>query len=74
VEAAIRRLVRHSRTAQEGKTKLATSAAIPTAMNSQPASSVEPSEWANQPLMATPTPAKVHAAGQGFWTSHTQSS
>jgi len=51
-----------SRAAQEGITRATRSAATPIARNSHPARSVDPSERANHPFMATPTPARAKAA------------
>ena len=51
-----------SRAAQEGMTRATRSAATPIARKSQPAASVDPSERANHPFMAMPTPANAKAA------------
>jgi len=48
--------------AQEGATSATRSAATPMARNNHPAASLDPSDRANHPFMATPTPAARAAA------------
>src|ERR1700730_2590795 len=48
--------------AQEGTTRATRSAATPVAKNNHPAASLDPSDRANHPFMAMPTPAKARAA------------
>src|SRR3984893_8874981 len=50
--------------AQEGATSATRSAATPMARNNHPAASLDPSERANHPFMAMPTPAKTRAAAR----------
>jgi hypothetical protein len=50
--------------AQEGKTSATRSAATPVARNNHPAASLDPSDRANHPFMAMPTPAKARAAAR----------
>src|SRR5262249_17707490 len=47
---------------QEGAARATRSVATPTARNSNPAASVDPSDRANHPLMTIPTPARASAA------------
>jgi hypothetical protein len=60
--AVARRPACQSPAATDGITRATRSAATPTARNSHPAMSLDPSDRANQPFMAMPTPARANAA------------
>src|SRR6266481_4726132 len=60
--AVARSPVCQSPATQDGITRATRSAATPTAIKSNPAESVDPSDRANQPFMTMPTAAKARAA------------